>query len=132
MRTTFPVLLGLISVVTAMQSASARVGDDDQGVGSIEVNSKQIYISGQGYHRSFPCNGRPAIVEGTGHVITLTGTCASLEVTGMGNKVTAELVPGAALVVAGSGQTIRWRSRGEAKQDLSGINNKVVRDPLPK
>ena len=126
MRYVSPVLFCLIAAAAAAQPAMA------EGVGSIVVNDKQVSISGNGYKRTYPCNGRPATVEGTDHVITFTGTCASLEVNGVNNRISIELVPGARLGVNGTENEIRWRSRGEPKQDLGGIDNKIVREPLPK
>ena len=65
------------------------------------------------------------------YVITLTGTCASLDVSGAANTVTVTLAPGAPLTVAGSGQKVHWRSSGEPRQDFSGVDNDIRRLPTP-
>ena len=131
MRKLLPVLICLIATAT-MPPAFAQGAKSAQGVGAIEVNSKQIAISGNGHQRSYPCNGRPAIVEGTDHVITFTGTCASLALSGVNNTVSVELASGGRLSVNGTDNQVRWRSRGEPRQDLSGVDNKVVRETMPK
>lgn len=66
-------------------------------------------------------------VAGADHVITLTGTCASLDVSGNNNTVSATLAPGAPLVVAGSEHRVRWRSTGEPRTDISGDAQDVAR-----
>jgi len=130
MRTVSSLLFCFVAAA-AIQPALAQ-GGSGKGVGSIIVNDKQVSISGNGYQRTYPCNGRPASVEGTDHVITFTGPCASLEINGVNNTVNVELAPGARLAVNGTENQVRWRSRGEPRQDLGGIDNKVVREPMPK
>lgn len=101
------------------------------GVGVIEVTRQLIDVSGNGHRRTFPCEGRHVVIAGSDHVITLTGVCASLDVSGANNAVTATLAPGAALTVAGSEHRVNWRSSGDPRQDFSGVENTIRRLPNP-
>ncbi len=107
---------------------SAHGAMADNAVGEITVDKDQIAISGNGYVRSFPCEGRRVFIDGTQHNITLTGTCASLEMNGAENKVALTLAPKAVMVVAGIQQTVNWRSTGEPEQRISGVGHKIQRN----
>lgn len=97
------------------------------GVGAIEVSDKIISVSGFGYHRTFPCNGRKLEVAGTGHVITTTGECSYVEVSGADNTVDVSIIPKGNLEVSGSGHTVRWKGLAETRQDISGADHKITR-----
>lgn len=97
------------------------------GVGAIEVSEKVISVSGFGYHRTFPCNGRKLEVAGTGHVITTTGECAHVDVSGAENTVDVAIAPKGTLEVSGSNHTVRWKGLAETKQDISGAEHKITR-----
>ncbi|MBV7537920.1 DUF3060 domain-containing protein [Duganella sp. sic0402] len=107
-------------------SAHGAMADD--AVGEINVDKQQIAIAGNGYVRTFPCEGRRVTIDGTQHNITLTGTCSSLEINGAENKVALTLAPKAVLVVAGIQNTVNWRSTGEPQQRISGVGHKIQRN----
>ena len=88
-----------------------------------------IEISGVEHQRSIDCDGRDVIVDGVDHVLTFTGACASLTLSGSGSKVTIDLKPGAAVEVNGTGQSVRWRSAKPPKVNVSGIDNSVSKAP---
>jgi hypothetical protein len=112
--------------VAAIGLTSAAYAQRD-GVGAVEVSDKVISVSGIGFHRTFPCNGRKLEVSGSAHVITTTGECASVEVSGSDNTVDASLIPNGTLEVAGSQHTVHWKSSGKIKQDVSGTDHKISR-----
>lgn len=112
------VSLAMLAAVCSAQPA---------GVGPIEVNAEAITVSGNGHHKSYPCNGRKAVVEGSDHVVSFTGPCSQVDISGANNKVDAEVAPKGKLIVAGANHTVRWKSKGEPTQDLSGIDNKITR-----
>lgn len=114
---------GLTLLAMAAASGAAWSGP----VGSVETDSQTITVEGNGQHRTFPCNGRKVIVQGTQHVVTLTGVCSGLELDGVDNTVTITLAPNARLEVAGAGQTVQWASSGEPRKSVSGIGNKISR-----
>ncbi|WP_432381750.1 DUF3060 domain-containing protein [Duganella sp. P38] len=121
-------MLGLRMIALAgVLGVSAHVAMADDGVGEITTNKDQIAISGNGYVRTFPCEGRRVVIEGTQHNITLTGTCAGLELNGAENKVALTLAPKAVLAVAGIQQTVVWRSSAEPQQRISGVGHKIQR-----
>ncbi len=95
--------------------------------GSVEVNDKTISVSGSGYKRTFPCNGRQLEVAGSGHVISTTGECSSVDVSGAENTVDVVISPQGTLAVSGTSNTERWKSSGKIKQDVSGADHKVAR-----
>lgn len=97
------------------------------GVGPIEVNAESISVSGNGHHRTFPCNGRKLVVEGSDHVVKTTGVCSQVQVYGAKNEVDVAVAPSGTLEVAGTGHLVRWKSTGEPKQDISGIDNQLTR-----
>jgi len=118
-------LFALASAVTLFAAPYAYA--DEAGVGAIEVSDKIISVSGIGYHKSFPCNGRKLEVSGSGHVISTTGECAFVEVSGADNTVDVAIVRKGTLEVAGSNHTVRLKASGETKQDISGTGHKITR-----
>lgn len=126
MKLTLAALPGIAAIpfITAFALPAAHAAD---AVGPVVVDAKQISVSGNGHKRSFPCNGRHLIVEGTDHVISTTGVCASADISGVKNRVSVEIAPKGKLVVTGTDQTVQWKSTGEPVQDVSGIDNKVQR-----
>lgn len=96
-------------------------------VGSVDLSPDLIEIAGEGHKRTIPCQGRRVEIQGTNHDITLTGVCAGLELTGVDNKVSITLTPDAVLQVSGAGQVVRWRSSGQPRQIVDGIDNTVTR-----
>ena len=100
---------------------------DQNEVGAVEVNDKVISVDGIGYHRTFACNGRKLEVAVSGHVITVTGECSNVEVSGAGNTVEAAIAPKGLLDVSGATHRINWKSSGEIKQSISGTGHKIMR-----
>jgi hypothetical protein len=100
---------------------------EQDGMGSIELNDKLINVAGIGHHKTIPCNGRRLEVAGSGHVITTTGECSFVEVTGTDISVDVGIIPKGTLVVAGSGNQVRWKAAGEIKRDISGVGHKITR-----
>lgn len=113
--------------IPAVTLPFASLASAAEGIGPILTDAKQISVNGNGHKRSFPCNGRALTVEGTDHVITTTGVCSSVEVTGANNAVTAEVAPKGKLIVAGTLHKVDWKSTGEPEQDLSGVDNQIRR-----
>ena len=113
-------LLAITSIALSAPSFAA-----EEGFGPILTDAKKIVVNGNGHKRSFPCNGRTLLVEGSDHVISTTGVCSSVEVSGANNSVTAEVAPKGKLIVAGTEHKVTWKSTGEPDQDLSGIHNQV-------
>jgi hypothetical protein len=116
----------LLSSAIALSFAPAAHAEQ-AGVGAIELSDKVISVSGHGHHRSFPCNGRKLEVTGSAHVISTTGECSYVEVTGADSAVDVTIAPKGTLEVAGSNHKIRWKAAGEIKQDISGVDHKIIR-----
>jgi hypothetical protein len=117
-----------MSVVSLLSSMMLLAGAPPQAVGPVETDAKTIAIAGTEHNETLPCNGRAVSIEGVDHVITLTGVCKSVEITGSGNTVTVAIAPGGLLSVAGTDQKVRWRSTGEVRRSVTGVDNKVVRE----
>jgi hypothetical protein len=98
-------------------------------VGTANAGKDAIRISGVEQERSIPCEGRDVFVSGVDHVLTFTGACASLTLTGTDSTIAIGLKPGAAVKVEGTGNTVRWRSQAEPRVKISGVDNSVVRQP---
>ncbi|MES2318179.1 MAG: DUF3060 domain-containing protein [Pseudomonadota bacterium] len=118
-------LFALTSIV-ALSFASHAYAQQAE-VGAIEENDKIISVSGSGYHRTFPCNGRKLEVAGSGHVISTTGECSNVEVSGADNTVEVAIASKGTLEVSGTTNSVRWKSSGKIKQDISGSEHKVTR-----
>lgn len=98
-----------------------------QTVGAVEEGHEVISVTGMGHERTIECRGRAVEVAGTNHDLTFTGTCSRLELTGTGNTVTINLAADAPLVVAGTGQVVRYRAEGRVRQNVTGVGNRVSR-----
>ncbi|MFB9245059.1 DUF3060 domain-containing protein [Massilia antarctica] len=118
-------ILGL-AAMAAFGTAGVAMAEEDS-VGAVASGKDKIQISGNGHQGSFPCEGRRAVIEGTDNVITFTGVCSALEVSGSGNSVTIQLAPKAPLTVEGVDNSVRWQSTAEPKKSISGVNNRVVK-----
>lgn len=118
-------LTGVIAVVAA--TSPLPVHAQSGAVGAVEVNDKVISISGHRQQRTLPCNGRKLEVMGSDHVITTTGECSHVDVSGAGNTVNTALRTGGTLEVAGSSHQVNWKADGEVKQDITGYDHKIVR-----
>ncbi len=116
-----PAVLGAVSL--SMVAAACLA----QPAGSVEVNAQSITVSGIGHQGTFPCEGRKLVVEGTDHVVTATGVCSQVEVSGTTNKVDVAIAPKGKLEVAGTDHVVRWKSTGEPRREVSGIDNKIIR-----
>lgn len=118
--------LGLGLALAVATGANAQ----DAGIGEISVQKDTIEVTGYGHQRTFPCNGRKVLISGTKHVLTFTGVCASVEITGAENKVTAQVAPAGTLSVSGSKQQVNWQSTGEPNQKIAGAEHKIVKVAL--
>lgn len=117
-----------MSVAPFLSSLLLLAAAPPQAVGPVETDAKTISIAGTEHNETLPCNGRAVSIEGVDHVITLTGVCKSVEITGSGNTVTVAIAPGGVLSVAGTDQKVRWRSTGEVRRQVTGVDNQVVRE----
>ncbi|NHZ92371.1 DUF3060 domain-containing protein [Massilia sp. CCM 8733] len=115
--------LGLGLALTVSASALAQ----DKGIGAIFVQKDLIEVTGNGHHRTFPCNGRKVLISGTQHVLTFTGVCSSVEIAGAEHKVTVQVAPAGTLSVYGVSQQLNWLSTGEPTQEVGGADHKIVR-----
>ncbi len=88
-----------------------------------------IEISGVEHQRSIDCEGRDVVVDGVDHVLTFTGACASLTLSGSGSKIVIDLKPGAVVEVNGTDQSVRWRSAKPPRVSVSGVDNSVSKAP---
>ncbi len=117
-----------MSIVPAFAILAMLAGASLQPTGPAEANGKAIAISGTDQVETLPCEGRAVAITGVDNTVTLTGVCASLQVSGSGNTVTIAIAPGGVLSVTGTDQKIRWRSTGEVRRQVSGVDNQVVRE----
>lgn len=118
--------LPLLSAV-ALAALPLLAQAESRAVGGIEVNDKLISVSGNGHQRTFACNGRKLEVMGSDHVITTTGECAHVDISGANNTVTTAIRSNGKLEVAGTQHKVRWTSPGEIQQELSGYDHRIDR-----
>ncbi|NHZ32561.1 DUF3060 domain-containing protein [Massilia rubra] len=117
------------AVIAAVGACNVALASDDDTSGTTSSDKDKIEVSGNGHQRSFACEGRRAVIEGTDNVITFTGVCSGLELSGTGNSVTIQLAPKAPLSVEGVNNSVRWQSSAEPRKNISGVNNRVVKVP---
>ena len=120
-------LFAIASVVALSVAPHVHAYSEQAEVGAVEMTDKIISVSGSGYRRTFPCNGRKLEVAGIGHVISTTGECSNVDVSGAENTVEVAIAPKGTLEVSGATNTVRWKSSGQIKQDVSGAEHKVTR-----
>lgn len=89
----------------------------------------QAEFTGAGEESELDCNGGGASIEGASNVMTITGACTSLMITGAGNRVTIDLAKVSRIQVVGASNEIYWRAPGTAKPRLSvtGAGNRISR-----
>ena len=113
----------------ALSVATGAVAQD-KGIGQISVQKDTIEVTGNGHQRTFPCNGRKVLISGSQHVLTFTGVCSSVEITGAENKVAVHVAPSGILSVSGISQQVNWQSTGEPRQEVTGAEHKIARIAL--
>jgi hypothetical protein len=121
-----PGSLNFAAAAVAMLMTTAAYAADD-AVGEVEINDKLISISGSGHQRTLACDGRKLEVVGTDHVVTATGVCSSVEITGVGNTVNVAVQPKGRLDIVGTDHKVNWKSEGKISQSVSGIGHKITR-----
>lgn len=117
-----------MSIVPAFAILAMLAGASPQATGPTTASGKTIAISGTDHVETLACDGRTVAITGVDNTITLTGACRSLEISGSGNTVTATIAPGGVLTVTGADQKVRWRSTGEVRRSVTGVDNQVVRE----
>lgn len=95
--------------------------------GTANRSSDVIQINGVDQRQTIPCNGRRVAISGSGNVVQLTGTCASLDLNGVDNQVTLTVAADGHISVAGTGQVVRWSSPGRPRVGVQGVDNQVSR-----
>jgi hypothetical protein len=114
-----------------IQGAQVQAEDDaeDSDQGEVAVGSV-IEVNGSGSTRTIRCGPKGQLeINGSGHHLTVTGECESVEVNGTGNTVSVEAT--AVLDVNGVGNAVTWkRGVGAAKPKVSrtGLNNTVSQE----
>ena len=86
-----------------------------------------VSVTGSGRSESLDCRGGSASVVGSDDVLTLTGGCTALKVIGSNNRVIVTVAKGATISVTGSGNTVTWKSDGDAPPQVvqTGSENTV-------
>jgi hypothetical protein len=89
----------------------------------------QTEFTGAGETSELDCDGGGATIEGASNILTITGSCTSLQVTGAGNRITVDLAKVSTVRVEGADNEIRWRAPGTAKPRLNvvGASNRISR-----
>ncbi|PVM83761.1 DUF3060 domain-containing protein [Caulobacter endophyticus] len=115
-------------IVPAFAILAMLAAAPPQATGPVEASGKAIAISGTDHVETLSCEGRAVAITGVDNTVTLTGVCKSVEISGSGNTVSATIAPGGVLSVTGTDQKVRWRSAGEVRRSVSGVDNQVVRE----
>jgi hypothetical protein len=89
----------------------------------------QTEFTGAGEESELDCDGGGATIEGASNVLSITGSCTSLRVTGAGNRITIDLGTVSTIRVEGADNEIRWHAPGTAKPRLNvvGAGNRISR-----
>lgn len=95
--------------------------------GTAARTDEVIAINGVDQRQTIPCNGRRVAISGSDNVIQLTGTCASLDINGVDNRVTVTVAPNGSISVSGTGQVVNWSSTGSPRISNQGVDNRITR-----
>jgi outer membrane protein OmpA-like peptidoglycan-associated protein len=87
-------------------------------LGAAPALAQQGPLNIQGNDRSVSqsCAGRNVTITGNENAVRLTGGCRSLRVQGNGNAVTAEMAPGAPILVVGNNTRVEWTLSGRGAE----------------
>lgn len=83
-----------------------------------------ITIAGAGENKTLACAGRYVSVSGVSNTVELTGQCAGLTVSGIGNVITVDATP--KVTASGLNNRVTYRS-GNPVISTSGFDNVVER-----
>ncbi|KLO27896.1 hypothetical protein ABW16_15130 [Mycolicibacter heraklionensis] len=87
-------------------------------------SSVTITIAGAGENKTLACAGRYVSVSGVRNTVELTGQCAGLTVSGIGNVITVDATP--KVTASGLNNRVTYRS-GNPVISTSGFDNVVER-----
>ncbi|MGB3521266.1 MAG: DUF3060 domain-containing protein [Mycobacterium sp.] len=87
-------------------------------------SSVTLIIAGAGENKTLACDGRYVSVSGVSNTVELTGQCAGLTVSGIGNVITVDSTP--KVTASGLNNRITYRS-GNPEVSTSGFDNVVER-----
>ncbi|UVO10796.1 DUF3060 domain-containing protein [Mycobacterium sp. SVM_VP21] len=87
-------------------------------------SSVTITIAGAGENKTLACDGRYVSVSGVSNTVELTGQCAGLTVSGIGNVITVDSTP--KVTASGLNNRVTYRS-GNPEVSTSGFDNVVER-----
>lgn len=118
----FSVLLGLVfstSIISQKEILGQKGTQDNK-------QDDKISISGVEQQVTTECDGKAVSVSGTTNIITLTGYCPRVTVTGTNNKVSIEKT--VRITVSGASNIITYQEAVNRKNAIiskSGVNNSV-------
>ncbi|OBK85784.1 hypothetical protein A5649_01795 [Mycolicibacter heraklionensis] len=87
-------------------------------------SSVTLTIAGAGENKTLACDGRYVSVSGVSNTVELTGQCAGLTVSGIGNVITVDSTP--KVTASGLNNRVTYRS-GNPDVSTSGFDNVVER-----
>ena len=107
------VFLFLVSMVLPVYAADGRI---------LPTNGNEIVQS------NLDCKGKAAVVNGSENVLTYTGFCSGLRVTGNNNTIRIQMLPNSVIKVDGVGNTIQWTGKNAPKVSVKGADNTIGSD----
>ncbi|CAJ1501643.1 DUF3060 domain-containing protein [[Mycobacterium] holstebronense] len=87
-------------------------------------SSVTLTIAGAGENKTLACDGRYVSVSGVSNTVELTGQCAGLTVSGIGNVITVDSTP--KVTASGLNNRVTYHS-GDPDVSTSGFDNVVER-----
>lgn len=87
-------------------------------------SSVTLTIAGAGENKTLACDGRYVSVSGVSNTVELTGQCAGLTVSGIGNVITVDSTP--KVTASGLNNRVTYHS-GNPEVSTSGFDNVVER-----
>ena len=91
---------------------------------AVPVPGVTIIITGAGENKTVACDGNDVSVSGVSNTVVLTGECAGLTVSGIGNIITADSTP--RITVSGLNNRVTYHA-GNPEVGTSGLDNVVER-----
>ena len=91
---------------------------------AVPVPGVTIIITGAGENKTLACDGNDVSVSGVSNTVVLTGQCAGLTVSGIGNIITVDSTP--RITASGLNNRVTYHA-GNPEVGTSGLDNVVER-----
>ena len=115
--------MGRVSVEAVLMALAVNAA----GAGLARAGAGELAIHGVDVERTITCDGRDVVIDGTGHRLTLRGSCPYVRVMGTGHLIRVEALGRADLM--GVENRLEWQrasAGSEPRIVVRGLGNRAV------